>query len=61
MAGIIVHLRRQTGTSAVLLGQQGLRVQVDAVHAQMPQVNNGMGAMMQTMMGVGGPPARPGG
>jgi len=40
---------------------EGLRAQAEAMHAQMQQVNNGMGAMMQTMMGAGGPPARPGG
>ncbi len=39
----------------------GLRSQAEAMHAQMQQANNGMGAMMQTMMGAGGPPARPGG
>lgn len=37
------------------------RAEADAMHKQMSQANGGMGAMMQSMMGAGGSPARPAG
>lgn len=40
---------------------EGLRDDANAMHARMTQVNGGMGALMQSMMGPGAPPAPPGG